>query len=442
MTNKKNTNSLFLFLVSVFLLFTNFLNAFHLPSKHTPFFENDFTVSLYPKKKNTLTVDGIFGAVSTAFKRNGQSGGTPELYGNYELMSVINSLQAVQGNHPGFVSPLDQLDPLLKNKLKSSVVNFGVSEKIYTVGCAFSYTRWFFDNKIFLGAWLPVLSMQSMNRYSLKQDSSLIGIDPNLVDKVRRDTHQALGFYDNGASRIGFGDLDLHVGYRAFWDHEWLMKAITVTSKMGMMVPTGVRHNINNPSTIPFMGDGHWGLYGESNAQFELKQDLRLGFVLHGAQQFSRRRSKERIPVFKEPAIFSALVGVLDVQPGFTLALAPYLVLENILDNVHFYVKYTYMRHAADTVQDVRTDKTIPSYLNQSPTLIVPQKDIDANQYDKWNISKWRAHYVTLQLMFDTRQTLTSWKLDPTLYLSYDIPCAGRGISKMNQITLGGSVHF
>lgn len=438
MTNKKN----FLFLVLAVLLFPLFLNAFHLPSKHAPFFENDFTVNLYPTKKHTIAVDSIFGTISTAFKRNGHSGGTPELYGDYELISIIKSLEVAKKADTTFSSPFNNLPaPLQKN---GQIIKFGVSEKIRTVGCTLSYTHWLLDHKIFLGAWLPILSMQSMNRYSLQNDKSLSSLttsDLNLIDKVRRETHQALGFYDNGALQTGFGDLDLYAGYRAFWDHVLLMRTITLTPKMGLMVPTGIRRDINNPSTIPFMGDGHIGLYGELHSQFELKQDLRLGFVLHGAHQFSRRKN-ERIAVLKEPSIFSALIAPIKVTPGFTLSLAPYLVLENVLDNIHFQVKYTHVRHAADTVEDVRAEKIIPSYFGQIPTGAITQKDIDDNKFEKWNITKWRSHYVTLQLMFDTRQTLTSWKLDPTLYVSYDIPCAGRGISKMHQISLGGSVHF
>ncbi len=441
MTNKKNINLSFLFLVSTFLFIPLFLNAFHLPSKHCPFFENDFTVNLYPTKKHTLAIEGIFGTISTAFKRNGKSGGTPELYGEYELNSVVDSLQAVNGSNPGFKNPFQQLPANLQKKS----LKFGVSEKIHTVGCTLSDTHWFFDNTLFVGAWIPIISMQSMNRYILKEASTFNVADQNLIDKVRRDTHQALGFYDNGATRTGFGDLDLFVGYRAFWDHKLLMKSIIITPKMGLILPTGVHRDVDNPSTIPFMGDGHLGIHGEIHSQFELKQDLRLGFIIHGAHQVQHRK-KERHAVFKEPSIFSALVTHIKVKPGFTLALAPYLVLENILDNVHFQVKYTYLRHGADDVSDygeyLLDDPKSSSYLTKRPTNVITQKDIDDNKFEKWNNSKWRSHYVTLQLMFDTRQTLTSWKLDPNFYVSYDIPCAGRGISKMHQISLGGSVHF
>lgn len=467
------------------------VRASHSTSRYFPLLESNVTVHLGKPKKNTFAIDSIYTTASTAFKRGGGTAGFPELWGEYDLDQVVKSLNAVQATNPAYVNPIEKITGA--TDLIDKTLKFRVDEKMKSVGFAFAYTHWFFDHKCFVGAWVPVMHMQGMTRYHVRQGSLLeagrvtgrinpfmqmgmrdteglegaalrqaqeenrIAEEYNkmeqarynqevrkldlLVDKIRRETHQYIGFHDNAWSAGGFGDVDFFLGYHYYLDHEFLMRSLNILPKVGVLIPTGIRRDRNNPSSVPLMGDGHWGMYGQVHAQFELKQDLRVGLFASGNYQFARSK-EERISYFKEPAIFSAVKGTLRVRPGATAMIAPYIILENITEGLQLVAKYTYLRHAADSVKDVRPDKSVASYLTQTAGGGVTQEEITNNIAHKKNLTKWRSHYITLQLMLEGNQALAKWNLKPNFYVNYDIPFGGNGISKTHQVTVGAALNF
>ena len=70
------------------------------------------------------------------------------------------------------------------------------------------------------------------------------------------------------------------------------------------------------------------------------------------------------------------------------------------------------------------------------------QNDIDENLSHKKYLSKWRSHYVTLQITYNSKQALNNWKMNPNLYMAYDIPAGGSGISKTHKVVFGIELHF
>ena len=71
----------------------------------------------------------------------------------------------------------------------------------------------------------------------------------------------------------GIGDLDLHVRWRRFWDHALKIKSIDLNIQSGLLVPVGTKSDKYYPSSVPFMGNGHWGIYFDAISEFELKQN-------------------------------------------------------------------------------------------------------------------------------------------------------------------------
>jgi hypothetical protein len=187
---------------------------------------------------------------------------------------------------------------------------------------------------------------------------------------------------------------------------------------------------VSEPLSLPAMGNGHWGMYFDVVPEFELKQDWKFGFMFGGLYQFKETKNM-RLPVGNEPAPYSALTGRVEVQPGVTAKLSPYFTLENLTDGVHFQIRYTYLRHSIDKWYDRRSDTTIPSYLSSGTNVA---------QHEQ--MSKWRSHFFSFQLMYDAKQAMQNWGMEPLLYVTYDLPISGNGIAKTHQISVGARLHF
>ncbi len=439
----------FLFLVAFFLTIIDNLCATHNGNRYFPFFEKPEDYGYHDKQ--VLDTSFFMTFASTAFSRTRSTVGIPELWGQYDLNAIITSYQAA--GDPGFVNPF-----IAKYGPGFDLVSapFKVSQRIRSRGVTFSYKYPYKisdEHHLLFGFWMPVIHLDTTCRYQFLsekfQEQSLPRAltdkeqaDLNVtMDKIRRQTHDLIGFNQNAWQKGGLGDLDLFAMYNFYTDHKLLMRSINVNGRLGLIVPTGGFADNDVPTSIPFMGNGHWGLYFDFVPEFELKQDVKVGLMVGFLGQF-RKTMVRRIAVYQEPDIFSSLVGDIQVDPGFTFKISPYLILENLTDGLSVQGRYTYLRYGQDEFHDVRKDKIVPSYLSRTPAVDITQEAINANIADKENKTRRRSHYVTLQFLYDAKKALQNWSLDPTIYVAYDIPVGGSAICKTHQVSCGVELHF
>src|SRR6185503_18968553 len=129
----------------------------------------------------------------------------------------------------------------------------------------------------------------------------------NQVERVRLSVHHEIGLKPYDWHKTGCGDINLHVRWHKAWDHVMRMRTINVNIIGGITLPTSPLFDKDHCASIPFMSNGHWGIYASSTSEFELKADLKVGFMTNLFIQFPTTRLR-RIPVFKEPMLFSALI--------------------------------------------------------------------------------------------------------------------------------------
>ncbi|MCB9492832.1 MAG: hypothetical protein H6679_01005 [Epsilonproteobacteria bacterium] len=411
-----------------------FVSSMHNGSRYFFFLERPED---YTERRSHLAPSIFFINASTGFKRGGGTIGIPELWGRYDLNEVIASLQAVDPTANPFACSITS------ETFKDKCMRFKVESRVRGWGMQLSYEQKLPWVPIYVGAWLPIMHLSVNSRYFfLRQESASFFADSNkplrvqhqedlVVDELRRATHQLLGFEGNEWIRTGFGDLDLHVRGRYFGDHEFLMKSINLNFQTGVVVPTGVRSDTAVPISMPFMHDGHAGVYIDLAGEFELKQDWKFGLMGSLLSLFEKEHCK-RIPVDCEPAPFSALVGRVSVTPGMSYKFATYFTLENMTDGLHFHARYTYLRHERDRWHDLRGDHNPQSYL-QKGTELVRAKEA---------LSKWSTHYMTFQVSYDTKLGGKKYVGKPLLFLSYDVPINGSGVMKTHQINAGVQMHF
>ena len=399
--------------------------ATHTGSRYSLFLEKP--ENYVTKQRSFIDASVFYATASTANKRYGGACGIPELYGFYDLKDVIASLQTANPNQT--YTPIQ--DVTGSNALVGKNLDFSITGKINTVGLMLAYEQnlKFINSNLrclTLGVWLPIMSSDILSRFSFNNKKyqqtygkSLSNSEVEKVDEIRRITHKEIGFEGTNLSRGGIGDIDAHLRYNYFWDHKLMMRSIDLNVQVGTTIPTGRKMNINYPASAPFMNDGHWGIYLDFIPEFELKQDFKVGMILGWLWQFNDIQTR-RIAIYKEPSIYSALVGKVEIDPGYTFKVSPYLTLENLTDGVHIQLRYTYLRHGMDVWHDKRDDKSIESYLETNPrpdptdkTKKLTHEDLEKNLAYKNQLSKWQTNYFTIQVMYDSKLASKNWPMKP-----------------------------
>lgn len=421
------------FLFAVSSILTLSLQATHNVSRYFPFLERpeDYVI----KNRSHFTPTFFYLDATTAFRRGGGTGGVPELWGKYDLKDVIASLEAVDPT----ADPVR--DVTGGDTYSNKSMQFGIRGKTQGVGVGLGYEHTFKWLGLQAGVWIPVVALGTQSRFSFNRNDSAsffrypdneqdLSQKEQVADKIRRVTHDIIGFEENLWNKTGFGDLDVHLRWNLHLDHIFMMRSLDFNVQGGAIVPTGFKSDMNIPCSLSIGSNGHWGLYGDLVTALELRQDWTFGLMFGGVHLFPHSRTV-RIPVGNEPAIFSSLVGRVRMEPGFTFKFSPYFTLSNLSDGLDFQARYTYLRHNMDHWEDERSDKTVQCYLDKGS--LVGQKE---------TLSKWRAHYITLQLLYDTKEAMKHMSLTPVFFVGYDFPLNGNGIAKMRQFYVGAELHF
>jgi hypothetical protein len=417
------------------------------------------------KRGSTADVDFFYASGHNIANEDSAPLGLGEVAGSYDLRDIVFAMDQVG-------LPTTEVKQLIGNVYANSQLAFNVHGKVRIGGASLRYA-WTLPSKtpITLGVVVPLVRVESTLRYSLDMQKFMqtyytVNVPTNFqpfqlldvktqelyeerLDHARRVAHEAMGFSSNYWSNTGVGDIDFFARSNFVFDHRFLMRTVDIAVQYGVIIPSGMRRSLNDPASVSFMNDGHWSIYAQVSPTFELKEDLRLGFLFRGEHYLSNTRDR-RISVFKESNLYSPLVGKTTVQPGTTFIFNTFLALGNVYDGLHLQGRYTYKSHLADRWQDVRLNQTVQSYLTRTPTsgvagqADVTDKDIKDAISAKEYLSKFRSHYITIQLTYDPLEARQELALKPKFFASFDSPFfdASRGIMQANQVSVGVELHF
>ncbi|MBM3886297.1 hypothetical protein FJ364_00045 [Candidatus Dependentiae bacterium] len=413
------------------------------------------------KRGTTADVDFFYASGRNIAQEDKAPLGMGEYAGNYDLRDIVFAMDQVN-------LPTGEIKQLVGEQLMKTSIPFNVHGKIRGGGGVLRYT-WALPSKLPLsiGASLPIICVESDVRYSLntqrfmqqyfalnqsipvQPDFRLVEFYQERLDRARRMAHETIGLTNNYWVGFGVGDLDFFVRSNLLLDHKFMMRSIDIAVQYGIQIPTSLRRANNIVASIPFMNDGHWSLYAQIAPTFELKQDLKCGLLFRG-QHFAPHTRERQIPVFAEPFMYSPLIGSVRVQPGSTFLCNAFLAMENVYDGLHLQGRYTYKRHTKDTWEDKRSDKTLPSYLSRAVTdgapgdIEVTKKMIEDVISSKDYLSKFRSHYITIQLTYDPQEAGQNLPWMPKFFASFEAPMfdASRGVVQANQIRVGAELHF
>ena len=395
-------------------------------------------------KKHAYLEPALFYAMSsTAFNNKGQTRSIPEFWGTYNLKDITASLTANDPTKDPFAG-----SPQMAY-FKDKDIVFKLNDKTQAAGLALggaykikSFPSWQ------IGAWAPVATVKSSCDFHLDRKNSDAEFKNTsltdaqkfnqevLVDQLRRTTHEMLKIENNEWSKTGIGDIDVFLRMGFAWDHALLMRSITFDIQGGLLLPTGLKDTVKNPFSAPLGSNDHLGFYEDIHLKLELKQDITTGFLL-GFAAWQKDTETKHIPVDKESFLFSPLTGKVDVKPGALFKFSPYITLGNLTDGLNFTARYTYLRKTSEKWTNPK-NLTDTSAMAQKVSAILEHGIPSVREG-----SRWRIHYFTFELTYDTMQALHKpIKFDPTFFVSYDMPMTGRGVAKTHQITVGAELNF
>jgi hypothetical protein len=361
---------------------------------------------------------GFYSSGDIAWNIRNVQVGIPELYGYFDLETLAEGMVAM-----GYANPLP-------TEWQLGSIPFKTGGKIESVGTAFSWHQRITDQWAFGASWLfmGVQSEQTFRLLTQVEDTTnrttnlrLGPGDALLLDTIRRQAFTTIGITQNHVSQMGFGDIDAYLQWGDQWEHELKCRSVKGAGRFGILFPSGVTHEPNVPASVPFGGNGHWGVYVSGYGSFEIKEDIFVGALLRISQRF-KRTTPQRVSTVGEPSIFGAAVLPVSVSPGVTIICSPFVVLENVRKGFALGCSYTLTKHQADTWKTCCDKAKIIEQLKRTDEL-----------------SEWGSSYVTLSAQYDFGKVKVQRTFEPILSFRWDWPVelfVTRQVVKSNRISI------
>jgi hypothetical protein len=403
------------FLLTIILCFFQIGHATIYDDRFIPLFApQQFFIEGLP---SAYELDFVAITASDAFARDEKTVGIPELFGTFDLNTLATSLLEITGKSP------------LRSDLLGRELPFFVNGRIQGEGFFMRYCQ-AFAKYFTLGCEFYFFKTNSRQtfRLDLEKVKNLKPGDINEIERSRRLAFEEIGLISTVAPQHGLSDIDIYLRGGKQWDYTLKCRKIYAGLTVGGFVPTGVKRDIFNPASITYGGDGFGGVYVKGDALFELKEDIKVGFLLEIIKRIPRTVTARMPMVASEPYIFGPIIGDAHINPGATLGFSPYFVLENLRGGLGLGIHYTLVSHWQDCWQDRRKDKTIP---------------VDLSQVIK--TSKWGADYFTIDVFYDFGKQNTKHIIDPIIFFRWDVPSmlfVSHNVPKTNKIALGVELAY
>jgi hypothetical protein len=373
-------------------------------------------------EESVFEVAPFFVTASRAASKEEEGIGIPEIFGNFDQGTLSDAFD------------IAGIPNALRSDWRGFKIPWVVNSKIQGQGAQFYYHQ-ALGKHFSLGFSWFFLRLSSSLDFALKADVQnepekiIFGpSDRQELDNELRTMLRTIGIVNSHSDQAGFSDVDAYFRVGNVWRYTLKCRKIEAGARLGALIASGVKRILDEPASIPFGGNGHWGMYGELDTLFEVKEDIKVGCIVRISKRFARTQC-ERMPVAGEPLLFGATTGFLRVNPGITANIAPYFDLENLRDGLGLSVQYTLTAHQKDELEDVRSDKkAIPVRLGR------PEDD-----------SSWISSYFTINVFYDFGRMQVKREFDPIVFLRWDVPSMVFGPKRSlltHKIAVGVSFYF
>lgn len=404
-----------------FFLFMMFLSLSH--AIFAEIYDNRFIPLFVPQQffidslPSAFELDFVVITASQAFARDEKTVGIPEIFGTFDLNTLATSILTITGQTP------------LRSDLLGRELPFNVDGRIQGQGFFLRYCQ-SVSPHCTIGAEMLFLKTNSRQTFQIdfQKVKNLKPGDLNEIEIARRRAFQEIGLTQNNAAQHGVGDIDLYVRGGKMWEYTLKCRRIYAGLSIGGFMPTGVKTKLCSAASIPYGGNGFWGVYAKGDALFELKEDIKVGFLLELSKRIPRVVTARMPMQASEPYIFGPVIGKARINPGLTTAFSPYFILEHVREGLGLGVHYTLTSHMRDHWHDYRCDRTVP---------------VDLSQVVK--TSKWGSDYFTIDIFYDFGRIQAKHQVEPIVFFRWDIPAmlfVSHNVPKTHKVSLGVELAY
>lgn len=354
--------------------------------------------------------------------------GVFELTGPFDLAQLAYSMELA-----GFGNPLPA-------RYLNQELPFTMAGKLQTQGFALDWEQNIVSNFSFGLLWLAMRSNSYIDFYiNQKIAADFSEADVAELDAIRRQALSTLGLACNHVRQGGSGDTEIYLRWFDHWCYSFKLRSLYYGVRIGALCPSGVTQKPSEPASVPFGGNGFWGTYASVDAEFEIKEDWKIGLWVRISKRFAKTMI-ERMPVARalvagqkdaqssEPQIFGVLEGPVHINPGVTEIFSAYTQWEGIREGLGIRLQYSLIHHHQDHWIDERIDQSVPSNLQP-----VEER------------TQWGSEYVTLCAFYDFEKVNACRGHQPILRVSWDIPYSllvGRRFVHSYKVALGLEFNF
>ena len=404
------------FFVVIISLFTG-VQATIFDNRFVPFLQRPYII--VPDRNSHFSFDVFFATASQAFGPNDREIGIPELTGVYNQSAVAKSFVTLGCENP------------LPSRYQDTKILWRADGKLLVQGFEFTLRKQIISD-YYAGFYWYFMRANTTSEFFLNLAESGISTisrsDRLLLDRTRREMNLLAGLETGDhATQAGFGDLDAYFMWEREWPYKLKFRSIRAQASIGGLFPAGQSRDIFEPTSIPFGGDGFWGVYIAGQGEFELKEDWKVGLFGRVSKRFSRTKL-ERIPLHCEPIQFAPMIAEVDVNPGLTFVFMGWADFENLHKGLGARILLTIRRHWKDS-WDV---------------LCSPNCDC-INICNLEELTSWGSDYITLNVFYDFGKTKVCRSFEPIVFFAWDVPSnmlVTENSVKTNKIMLGVELSF
>ncbi len=386
-------------------------------NRYIPFLERPYIVT--PGADNHFSFDLFFATASQAFGQYDREVGVPELFGVYNQNAVAKSFVNLGCPNP------------MPSRYQDKNIIWDANGKIVAQG----FEIWLHEKiwrDIYVGFYWYCMRVNTTSQFFLNINQSGLAEIPTadvlLLDRTRRCMNAMAGLVTGDhAAQGGPGDVDAYI----MWDHLYgrifKFRSIHVQARVGGLLPAGQKRNINEPTSIPFGGDGFWGAYVAGQCELELKEDWKVGTFAWISKRFERTL-QERIPLHCEPMQYAPMVGDMQINPGPTFVWSGWVTFEGVHKGLGARILLTVRKHNKDSIKSLCTPDC--SCINSCALE---------------QLTEWGSDYITLNAFYDFGKISACRKYKPIVFFAWDIPSnllVTQNAIKTNKVMLGVELSF
>lgn len=392
-------------------------------SRYFPWLEQLYTNSDH--RHGRITADAFFIKGGEAYrgelraKEEDQIVSIPELWGELNLTEVANALTLAGLSNP---IPADwRWLADMKTLMPSSMDGQGIDFEAF----------WPITKHFGIGGSTLIMRLSSLVLLLPNEDTIrklYLGIPGNEAQftEMVSQFYKELQINGTSSKEVGAGDTVVYAALYDVREYEYKMRKIDLSLWFGGIIPSGLKRDPYNLGSVPFGGNGLWGLFIAPTMELELKEDLVFGMQVRATKRFGKCM-QSRLPLNAEQPLFAPAVGSVRVNPGISVTGSAYIVFQDLRAGFGLEGKYTATYHQEDTFH------TNVLVNNQQPTF----KNVECH-------SGFISEYATIRLFYDVAHD-KAWKRRPLVSLAWDIPrnhIGGKAFAKTNRVLLGCTVNF